>query len=102
MMYNKFNVLHWHITDAESFPFEMKSLPEITTYGMYAPGQFYSQADIKEIIAYAHVRGIIVMPEIDSPGHSASWGFSPSLRNISMVCDELGNGQLDVSLDLTY
>ena len=36
MMYNKFSVLHWHITDAESFPFVLTTYPNITKYGAYA------------------------------------------------------------------
>ena len=37
MMYNKLNILHWHITDAESFPFNLSTYPNITIYGAYTP-----------------------------------------------------------------
>jgi hexosaminidase len=84
MMFNKFNVFHWHITDDESFPLELKSYPEITKTGRFKEGLVYSEADVKEIVNRATSNGIRVIAEVDSPGHVRSWGLSPSLSNITI------------------
>ncbi|HEY6338746.1 MAG TPA: family 20 glycosylhydrolase [Candidatus Sulfotelmatobacter sp.] len=67
----KMNVLHWHLSDDQGFRVESKKFPKLT--GMGSDGMFYTQAEIREFIAYAHDRGIRVMPEFDMPGHSRSW-----------------------------
>ena len=74
-LYNKANVLHWHITDEDSFPLEIASRPEISQYGSF-PGKTYSKANVADIIQYALRKGVRVVPEIDTPGHSYSWGRS--------------------------
>lgn len=67
----KMNVLHWHLSDDQGFRVESKKFPKLT--GMGSEGQFYTQEEIREFIAYAHDRGIRVVPEFDMPGHSRSW-----------------------------
>src|SRR4029077_12765491 len=67
----KMNVLHWHLSDDQGFRVESKAFPKLT--GMGSDGQFYTQTEIRDLIAYAHDRGIRVMPEFDMPGHSGSW-----------------------------
>jgi hexosaminidase len=67
----KMNVLHWHLSDDQGFRVESKKFPKLT--GMGSDGMFYTQEQIREFIAYAHDRGIRVMPEFDIPGHSRSW-----------------------------
>jgi N-acetyl-beta-hexosaminidase len=67
----KMNVLHWHISDDQGFRAESKVFPKLT--GMGSEGMFYTQAEIRELIQYAHDRGIRVIPEFDTPGHSRSW-----------------------------
>ena len=67
----KMNVLHWHLSDDQGFRVESKTFPKLTQMG--SDGMFYTQAEIREFIAYAHARGIRVMPEFDVPGHSRSW-----------------------------
>lgn len=67
----KMNVLHWHLSDDQGFRVESKAFPKLT--GMGSDGMFYTQAEIREFIAYAHDRGIRVMPEFDIPGHTHSW-----------------------------
>jgi hexosaminidase len=67
----KMNVLHWHLSDDQGFRVESKAFPKLTQMG--SDGMFYTQADIRDFIAYAHERGIRVMPEFDIPGHSRSW-----------------------------
>src|SRR5579864_5414363 len=67
----KMNVLHWHLSDDQGFRAESKKFPKLT--GMGSEGKFYTQEEIRDLIAYAHDRGIRVMPEFDTPGHSRSW-----------------------------
>jgi hexosaminidase len=67
----KMNVLHWHLSDDQGFRVESKKFPKLTENG--SEGLFYTQGEIREFLAYAHDRGIRVVPEFDTPGHSRSW-----------------------------
>ena len=67
----KMNVLHWHLSDDQGFRVESKKFPKLTQMG--SDGLFYTQEEIRDLIAYAHERGIRVMPEFDITGHSRSW-----------------------------
>jgi hexosaminidase len=67
----KMNVLHWHLSDYQGFRVESKKFPKLQELG--SDGQFYTQAEIRDLIAYARDRGIRVVPEFDMPGHSTSW-----------------------------
>ena len=69
--YNKMNVLHLHVNDAESFPFD--GVPGIAR-GAYAPAATYSLQDMKELVSYGAARGVRVVLELESPGHAASYG----------------------------
>ena len=70
----KLNVLHLHLTDSQSWPIEIEQYPELAESASY-PGKVYSRKDIQEIVSFAKVRGIKVIPEIDMPGHAPA-GFS--------------------------
>lgn len=77
MSYNKLNVFHWHLTDTHSFPFVSKRQPLLSYYGAYSPDQVYRPEDIKDVVHYAMVRGVKVVPEYDAPAHVGSgweWG----------------------------
>jgi hexosaminidase len=67
----KLNVLHWHLTEDQGFRVESKKFPKLHTMG--SDGLYYTQDQVREVIAYARERGIRVMPEFDIPGHSTSW-----------------------------
>src|SRR6266436_2691879 len=67
----KLNVFHWHLTEDQGFRVESKKFPKLHQMG--SDGLFYTQDQVREIIAYARERGIRVMPEFDIPGHSTSW-----------------------------
>lgn len=68
---SKLNVLHWHLDDAQSWPVEMETYPEMTK-DAFSPREVFSKDDIRRVIRYAKARGVRVIPEVDMPGHSAS------------------------------
>ena len=116
MAAHKLNVLHWHLVDDQGWRIEIRKYPKLTEIGGWrtpasAPGApalprtggFYSQDQIRVIVAYAAARGITVVPEIEMPGHALSairaypklgtgvvpaagiesdWGVFPYLYNI--------------------
>ncbi|MFQ3547585.1 MAG: family 20 glycosylhydrolase [Termitinemataceae bacterium] len=71
----KLNRLHWHLTDDQGWRLELLTYPEVCEVGSSRPGGdpnrngFYTQKDVRDIVAYAADRGITVVPEIDLPGH---------------------------------
>lgn len=67
----KLNVLHLHITEDQGFRIESKKYPKLHQMG--SDGNFYTQAEMREIIDYCRMRGIRVIPEFDMPGHTTSW-----------------------------
>ena len=79
----KLNVFHWHLTDEQGWRIEIKRYPLLTQEGSVgswsdanAPSAFYTQDEIKEIVEYAAQRHIMVVPEIDMPGHATAVGRS--------------------------
>ena len=67
----KMNVLHWHLYDNEGFRLESKRFPRLQEAG--SDGLYYTQDEIREFVAYAHDRGIRIVPEFEMPGHSRSF-----------------------------
>ncbi|MFF0219312.1 beta-N-acetylhexosaminidase [Streptomyces vinaceus] len=100
---HKLNVLHLHLTDDQGWRVEIKRHPRLTEVGAWRPrsrwghrasplwnetphGGFYTQDDIREIVAYAAERHVRVVPEIDVPGHSqAAIAAYPELGNADVV-----------------
>jgi hexosaminidase len=89
LSFHKFNTFHWHLTDDQGWRFEVSSYPKLNSIGSWRDstlighfkdsparydgkryGGFYPKAQIKEVVAYAAVRGINIIPELDIPGHS--------------------------------
>jgi hexosaminidase len=114
MSLSKLNVLHWHLDDAQSWPVQMLSYPNMTN-DAYSPTQIFSQNDLRNVIAYAGARGIRVIPEVDMPGHSSS-GWIQANPNIVACADswwsndnyalhtaeEPNPGQLEILSPQTY
>src|SRR3984885_9296495 len=67
----KMNVLHMHLSDDQGFRLESKEFPKLHELG--SDGMYYTQTEMRELIAYAGDRGIRVVPEFDMPGHSTAW-----------------------------
>ncbi|HEV8041111.1 MAG TPA: family 20 glycosylhydrolase, partial [Bryobacteraceae bacterium] len=67
----KLNVFHWHLSDDQGFRIESKRFPKLQELG--SDGHYYTQDQVREVIAYARNRGIRVVPEFDMPGHATSW-----------------------------
>ncbi|EIW81488.1 glycoside hydrolase family 20 protein [Coniophora puteana RWD-64-598 SS2] len=74
MSWVKINTFHWHITDSQSWPLEVAEYPELAQYGAYSAQDVYTEQDIQQILSYAGARGIDVLLEIDTPGHTAIIG----------------------------
>jgi len=89
----KFNTFHWHLCDAQGWRLEIKKYPKLTSVGAWRPdrqginwreigpskegermdyGGYYTQQQVKDIVAYARERNITIVPEIEMPGHSAA------------------------------
>ncbi|KAF8981275.1 hypothetical protein BGZ46_003048 [Entomortierella lignicola] len=114
LSYAKMNVFHWHITDSQSWPVEIKKHPKMTK-DAYSPREVYTQADIRALIKYGRERGVRVYPEVDMPGHSSSgwkqidpkavtcgdsWWDNDEWVHHSAV--EPNPGQLDIAYSGTY
>lgn len=130
MVMHKLNVLHWHLTDNNGWRVEIKQYPKLTQIGSLRAGTqskawgndlidwnphegFYTQNEIREIVAYAARRNIMIVPEIDMPAHlSAAIAAYPELgcfnKKIEPFVLHSGNnpGELDiiacVGKDFTY
>jgi hexosaminidase len=82
MALHKLNVLHWHLTDDQGWRLEIKRYPRLTGVGAWRTpagaghpplyGGFYSQDDVRRIVAHAAERNITIVPEIDMPGHASA------------------------------
>ena len=83
----KLNVLHWHLTDDQGWRIEIRKYPKLTSVGAWRTeadgsrsGGFYTQQQIRDVVEYARQRNVMVVPEIEMPGHaSAAVAAYPSL-----------------------
>lgn len=109
----KINVLHLHLTDDQGWRIEIKSWPNLAQYGGQTevgggPGGYYTQEDYTEIVNYARDRFILIIPEIDMPGHTnAALASYPELNFENKAPElytgtEVGFSSLQVHSDITY
>jgi len=102
----KLNVFHWHLSDDQGFRAESKKFPKLTEIG--SGGEFYTQDQMREVVAYARARGIRVVPEFDIPGHTSSWilsypeyGSGEDIKALPIVFG-VPKAELDPSNENTY
>lgn len=82
----KMNVLHWHLTDSEGWRIESKVFPKL--HG--TSNEYYTQEEIRQIVAFAAERGVEIIPEIDMPGHSTA--FLAAYPHLSCTGEEVKIG----------
>ena len=73
--FSRMNVLHWHITDAQSTPYDSVAFPKFKQ-GAFHPGLTYTAADVAGVVEYARVRGVQVLLEVDMPGHNYAFAIA--------------------------
>jgi hexosaminidase len=135
MAWHKLNVLHWHLTDDQGWRLEIKRYPRLTSVGSWripatvpgtaAPkpyGGYYTQEEVRSIVAFAATRHVQIIPEIDMPGHaqaavaaypeigsidghpsppvSSKWGVNPYLFNLEPSTFEFLRNVLDEVMQL--
>lgn len=76
LAYNKMNRFHFHVTDSQSWPLEIPSIPELSEKGAYRPSLIYTAEEFKDIQRHAAIQGVEVITEIDMPGHTSSIHYS--------------------------
>lgn len=86
----KLDVLHWHLSDDQGFRVESKKFPRLHQFG--SNGLYYTQAEVREVIAYARDRGIRIVPEFDMPGHGTSWLPGYPKLGVEAGPFQIGNG----------
>ena len=114
MALSKLNLLHWHMDDAQSWPMQIDSHPEMVK-DAYSRREIYTHADMRHVVAHARARGVRVIPEVDMPSHSAagwkqvdpdivactdSWWSNDVFKYHTAV--EPNPGQLDIINNKTY
>ncbi|KAK8384210.1 hypothetical protein O3P69_009152 [Scylla paramamosain] len=114
MAASKLNTLHWHITDSHSFPLALHSLPNMAYYGAYSARQVYTPAQVRDLVQYARVRGVRVLPELDAPAHVGNgwqWAEKEGLGRLAVcvnqepwqeLCVEPPCGQLNLANPAIY
>jgi hexosaminidase len=97
----KMNVFHWHLSDNQGFRLESHKYPKLQSEG--SDGLYYTQEDVRELIAYARDRGIRVVPEFDMPGHSTAWlaGYPELASGTGAYTVERKWGIFDPAMDPT-
>ncbi len=102
----KLNVFHWHLSDDQGFRAESKLYPKFTQVA--SDGMYYTQDEMRHIVAYGRARGIRVVPEFDMPGHATSWllaypeiGAGEDIKALSLVFG-IPQAELDPSNEKAY
>ena len=97
----KMNVLHFHLSEDQGFRVESKRFPKLHELG--SDGDYYTQTELREIVEYARMRGIRVVPEFDMPGHAQSWavGYPELMSAPGPYTIERRFGVFDATFDPT-
>ena len=100
---NKFNTLHIHLSDAQSFPLDTPSAPEMIK-GAFSPDLTYSLADLEQLKVYAQERGVRLVMEVDVPGHAYSFtaGYPQIMADCQKKYTNINNYALNPILDETF
>ncbi|GLQ51909.1 beta-N-acetylhexosaminidase [Dyella flava] len=100
MELTKLNVLHLHLSDNEAFRFQSRRYPELT---QATHGEFYTQEQLADLVAYARDRGVSVVPEIDVPGHALAIVTAyPQYASGPLPAGSMGGAAIDVTKPETY
>lgn len=88
MPLSKLNILHWHLSDDESFVIQLSSHPELAESSAFKRNQFYTIEQVKQLITLAKQNGVTIIPEIDTPAHVRAWGLDAKWKsqNITITC----------------
>ena len=82
MMLTRMNVFHWHFMDSDSMPMYLQSYPDMVNYTAFRPQQIYTPEMVKDIVKYAKIRGIKIIPELETPAKVNSLGHYPPLKQL--------------------
>lgn len=91
MAANKLNVFHWHVTDSQSFPLLLPSLPLLAKTGAYGANMMYSPDEVKDLVEFARLHGIRIIIEVDTPAHAGNgwtWGPEEGLGDLAVCVNE--------------
>ncbi|MBQ7332247.1 MAG: family 20 glycosylhydrolase, partial [Opitutales bacterium] len=71
----KINIFHWHLTENQGWRTESRAYPELNDKKNYTRdhGKFYTFKEIRDLVDYCAARGVMLIPEVDMPGHSAAF-----------------------------
>ena len=104
----KVNTFHWHLTENQAWRFEVKAYPQLTDAASMTrfPGQYYTQDDCKRLMTVAKKHGVIVIPEIDMPGHSEAFeramGFGMQTEDGKAALKKILDEVVEVFADAPY
>ncbi|KAI0087447.1 N-acetylhexosaminidase [Irpex rosettiformis] len=108
MSWVKLSILYWHVSDSQSFPLQVERFPELAQKGAYSENEIYTTDDVKQIISYANSRGVDIVVELDSPGHTTGIAFGypdhvacANKMPWSMYASEPPAGQLRIANEST-
>ncbi|MBR4936240.1 MAG: family 20 glycosylhydrolase, partial [Bacteroidaceae bacterium] len=104
----KVNTFHWHLTENQAWRFEVKAYPLLTAAASMTrfPGQYYTQEDCKRLMQVAKKHGMVVIPEIDMPGHSEAFeramGFGMQTADGKAALKKILDEVVEVFADAPY
>ncbi|CAI6374645.1 unnamed protein product [Macrosiphum euphorbiae] len=99
------NVFHWHVmVDDQSFPYQSSAFPNLSERGAFGKSAIYSRDDVRRVMEHTKRRGIRVIPEFDTPGHTLSWGLGgiPGLLTECSDSDTNQFGPIDPTVEKNY